>query len=190
MMGLPSEIEKNQIPTFVKMDYKNYISALEKQIELSKEALENAELPDISGEEFSEYIQMALTEGEELDMEAVMMHSMSMMPEIIKNQEDMIQALKTSQLSDLKETMQVFADAVNYRFFKALNYGFEGNARGVVSAMSNDLEMHAVPEIVDNNDGTSTYTYNEFISQMEVVRDNTTGDYISAQLKNASGKGF
>ena len=83
-----------------------------------------------------------------------------------------------------------FADAINYRFFRAINCGFEGNARGVIKEMTNGIEMHIEPTIKDNGDGTSTYSYNEFLSTLEVIKDNNTGDYIYANLKKLEGKGF
>ncbi len=177
--------EAQKAPTFAKFGVQNYLELLENNIKEAKAQLEDIELPNLEDlDEMDEFSQ----DGTGIDMESVVQQSMAMVPDILETQETMLEVLKTTKTQELEEALDDLSKTTNLLFYKAINHGFNGNARGVVNTLSDNIELRCEPEIEDNEDGTSTYTYTNFNgSKYEITRNNQNGDYINAIQKDIMG---
>lgn len=182
-----SDVPKSAIiPSFVDFKYENYIINLEKTIDDAKEQILNMELPDM--DEIAA-MEESMEPQDHLNPEFCIQRGLAMLPEILEAQTQMLESFKSTKASALKNALAGCSRATNSILLKAIQCGFDGNARGVVTTLIDNFEMYNEPQIVDNQDGTVSYLYTNVLgTQYEVIKDKANGDYISASQKGLDGK--
>ena len=179
-------VDKKLIPTFVKFDFENYITIFENDIKEAKAQIENIDLPDI--DELPSLEEM-LEMNEAPSVELFAQIALANLPKQIEMQENMLEKFKTSKAAEVKEMLEELSIATNSMLYCAIQHGFEGNARAVVADLGADFELYNTPEIIDNEDGTLTYSYTTMLGgKYEVTKNKENGDYISAASFDVAGK--
>ena len=177
MLGLPPEDIKKEIPVFVKLDFKSYMDAFAKRIERIKEDLAEYNLQDIATS-----MMLGGADEEEIeDIQSLLSESDDDSAAIIESMENNFHNL-LSRPNDVQEALDLISEAQNYRIYKTLINGFEGNSKNIIDTISNGLTLSNCTDIEHNDDGTVTYNYSGFVVTCKVVRDEKNLDYISCEI--------
>lgn len=196
---------KTDVPVFMKLDYKNYLTTLEKQIAAAEQQLETMDLSYFDeGTEYDD--ELGILDGisesdDELDdfddlsdfsdaisLKSALKETLSALPQIIESQKDLLKAFKTTKAQKLKEALEECSNAHNALLYSAILHGFQRNARSVIADLTNNIEMYNTPEITENDDGTTTYKYYVFTNIYTITKNSENGDYINASSKGLDGR--
>lgn len=176
-IGLPPKDLKKEIPTFIKLDFKNYIDKYAENIKEAEEQLQNFNLSDAIA-------NMELEGATEDEIELICLFSSfsdEHMPDIFKSMKNGLLAL-LKKPKEVQEALDMVSDAQNYQIYKALMGGFDGNAKAVVDTLSSNLTSSVCTDVEDNLDGTLTYSYQFFNTVCKVVRNKSNLDYVGFEM--------
>ena len=176
-IGLPPKDLKKQIPTFIKLDFKNYIDKYAENIKKAEEQIQNIDLSDIMASMELE----GASEDEIAMISSFSSFSDEYMPDIVESMKNGLLAL-LKKPKEVQEALDMVSDAQNYQIYKALMSGFNGNAKAVVDTLSSNLTSSVCTDVEDNLDGTLTYSYQFFNTVCKVVRNKSNLDYVGFEM--------
>lgn len=183
-IGFPENMKGKCIPKFIKYSAENYISSVEKSIEVAKIELGSMDLPSMDNlPDFDFSKEMSLEQLIQLNNISRFMA----MFEMIENRQKVVELLKTTKKARLQKAMDNLSDAMNAQLYSAILHGFNGNARAAFADLSANIEMYEESEIIDNKNGTLAYIFEGGADDESfyIIKNKSNGDYISAHMKTA-----
>lgn len=185
-IGFPEKMKGKSIPTFIKYSAASCIAGIEKSIEIAKIELGNIDLPDMDNlPDFDMSKELSLEQLIQLNN----IREFMMMFEMIENRQKVVDLLKTTKKARLQNAMDNLSNSMNAQLYSAILHGFEGNARAAFADLSANIEIYEEPEIIDMNNGTLTYLYDDESDNeaFYIIKNKNNGDYISAHMKAKNG---
>ena len=176
-IGLPPEDLKTEIPTFIKLDFKNYIDKYADNIKKVEEQSQDFDLSDV----MASFELEGLSEDEIGMISSFSSFSDEHMPDIIASMKNSLRALLTRP-KEVQEALDMVSNAQNYQIYKALMYGFNGNAKTIIDTLSSNLTSSVCTDVEDNLDDTFTYSYQFFDTACKVVRNKSNLDYVGFEM--------